>query len=293
MTPFLESDEALWSRTLEVNLIGAAPVHAARRPAARRAGRRRGDRQRRLDRRRGSAPGRARRLRGQQGGGRQRDENAREVPRTRRDPGQRRPAGWDGDAGRDEHAAAQRRRHPARPSRPPGRGRACGPLPRERPRLLRDRRAARRRRRRDSRLRPASSSASSCSRSRAFWISWPTSATPRRGGGSAESCSSRSGRDRTRAARTPRLGARRELDEGGGHLLQPVVGHADDLDEADRRMGREERLDLERRDVLAADLEHVLEPAVEADPAELVQAAPVAGVEPAAGIDCGRGEGSL
>ena len=83
------------------------------------------------------------------------------------------------------------------------------------------------------------------------------------------------------------------MDEGGGHLLQAVVGHPHDLDDADRGMGREERLDLDRRDVLAADLEHVLEPAVEADPAELVEAAPVARVEPAVGIDCGRGAGRL
>ena len=62
--------------------------------------------------------------------------------RHRKDSGQCCPAGGHGDAGRDEHPAPWWNGHPARPSRPPGRGRARGPVPRERPGLLRDRRSS-------------------------------------------------------------------------------------------------------------------------------------------------------
>ncbi len=54
------------------------------------------------------------------------------------------------------------------------------------------------------------------------------------------------------------VGARRELDEGGRHLGHRGVRDRDDLRELHGRMGAEEVLDLERGDVLAADLEHVL-----------------------------------
>ena len=125
-----------------------AALLAGRRAQAGRAGRGRRDRQHRLDRRGRAASRRPRRLRRQQGRRRQRDEDAREVARGVGDPRQRRPARRHGDAGRDEHPAPERRGHPARPSRAPGRGCARGALPRERPGLLRDRRRARRRRRR-------------------------------------------------------------------------------------------------------------------------------------------------
>ena len=54
-----------------------------------------------------------------------------------------------------------------------------------------------------------------------------------------------------------------QLDERGRHLEQPLVRDADDLDEADRRVQRELGLDLLRRDVLAADLQRLLDAAEE------------------------------
>ena len=78
------------------------------------------------------------------------------------------------------------------------------------------------------------------------------------------------------------LAAVRELDERGGDLLQARVGDADDLRDLHRRMRGEVRLDLDRRHVLASDLEHVLEATEERQPPVVVEPAEVAGVEPAA-----------
>ena len=49
----------------------------------------------------------------------------------------------------------------------------------------------------------------------------------------------------------PDDGPRLENDPGAELFAEPVVGNADHLDVADRRMAIEELLDLARRDVLA------------------------------------------
>ena len=51
---------------------------------------------------------------------------------------------------------------------------------------------------------------------------------------------------------------RLERDEGRAHLAEPRVRHAHDLRGRDRGMREQHLLDLGRRDVLAADAEHVL-----------------------------------
>ena len=81
-----------------------------------------------------------------------------------------------------------------------------------------------------------------------------------------------------------------QLDEGGGHLDVACVRRADDLHDLDGGMPEQERLDLGGGDVLAADLEHVLQPADEGDAAVLVDAAEVARVVPAVLVDHGRGQ---
>src|SRR5690554_6417464 len=84
-------------------------------------------------------------------------------------------------------------------------------------------------------------------------------------------------------------GPRAQLDECGGHFLELLIGHPDHRRQFDRRVGGEERLDLHRSDVLAADLESVLEAAVEVDIAALVHGAEVAGVEPVVLVEGGGG----
>ena len=79
--------------------------------------------------------------------------------------------------------------------------------------------------------------------------------------------------------------AGQQLDERRRHLEQPLVRDADDLDEADRRVQRELGLDLLRRDVLAADLQRLLDAAEEEHAAVLVHHAEVAHRHPAAGED--------
>ena len=79
------------------------------------------------------------------------------------------------------------------------------------------------------------------------------------------------------------LGAGQQLDERRRHLQQPLVGHPDDLRELDRRVRAELGLDLLRRDVLAADLQRLLDAAEEQHGAVLVQHAEVGHRHPAAG----------
>jgi hypothetical protein len=69
------------------------------------------------------------------------------------------------------------------------------------------------------------------------------------------------------------------LDEGHRHLDQVGVLDADHRGDLDAGVAPEVRLDLGRRDVLAADLEHVLEPAGVADPPLGVEPAEVSGPE--------------
>ena len=64
-------------------------------------------------------------------------------------------------------------------------------------------------------------------------------------------------------------------------VAEPFVGRADDGDLADAGMAREDVLDLERVDVLAARDDHVVESAVEPEVAVLVEPPDVAGVVPA------------
>src|SRR5947207_1948441 len=54
-----------------------------------------------------------------------------------------------------------------------------------------------------------------------------------------------------------------EFDEGDGHLIKPRVRYAHDLSQLHCRVLGQESLDLDGRDVLATDLEHVLRPALE------------------------------
>ena len=73
-----------------------------------------------------------------------------------------------------------------------------------------------------------------------------------------------------------------QLDERGRDLEQALVGDADDRHELDRRVGRELGLDLLRRDVLAADLQRLLDAAEEQHAALLVEHAEVLHRHPAA-----------
>src|SRR4051794_2584685 len=85
-----------------------------------------------------------------------------------------------------------------------------------------------------------------------------------------------------------RRGAGAQLDERHGDLLEARVRDADDLDQLDRGVRGEVRLDLRRGDVLAAHLEHLLEAAEEPQPARLVERAAVARVQPALLVERGR-----
>ena len=133
---------------------------------------------------------------------------------------------------------------------------------------------------------PASaSSAAIRSRSLNSGSSSPTWATRRRRGRSAAP----ERRDASEAVVDQLLllehGSRAQLDEGRRHFRVARVGRAHDLRDLDVRVREEERLHLGGGDVLAADLEHVLEAADERDAAVLVEAAEVARVEPALVVD--------
>ena len=86
-----------------------------------------------------------------------------------------------------------------------------------------------------------------------------------------------------------RAGTGHQLHERARHLAVARIRSTDDLDQLDRRMGDQVVLDLGRRHVLAADLEHVLEAAHECDPALGVLLEQIARVKPAVGVDhpCG------
>ena len=81
----------------------------------------------------------------------------------------------------------------------------------------------------------------------------------------------------------PRLGA----------LAGALVGHAGHAGVGDRRVAREHGLELGGRDLEAADLDQLLEPAGERDVAVRVDLGEVAGVEPAVGVDGRRGGGRI
>ena len=70
-------------------------------------------------------------------------------------------------------------------------------------------------------------------------------------------------------------------DDGGDLLAEAVVRQAEDRDVGDVRVLEDRRLDLGAVDVLAAAQHHVLDPVDDVDEAVLVDAARVAGVEPA------------
>jgi hypothetical protein len=76
------------------------------------------------------------------------------------------------------------------------------------------------------------------------------------------------------------LRAGRQLDERRGYLAVPLVGDADHLGDADRRVGLEMRGDLDGGHVLPAHLEHVLEPPQVAQPAVGAELAEVTAVVP-------------
>ena len=78
-------------------------------------------------------------------------------------------------------------------------------------------------------------------------------------------------------------------DRGGDLLAELVVRHGEGDDLGDRRMIHQHVVDLERRDLLAAAVDDLLEPAGDAQIAILVEHALVAGVEPA--MREGRGVG--
>ena len=72
-------------------------------------------------------------------------------------------------------------------------------------------------------------------------------------------------------------------------LAEARVGHADHRHLRDARVAQQEVLDLGRVRVEPADDEHVLDAADDAQVAVGVDRAEVAGVQPAVGVDRGRG----
>ena len=72
-----------------------------------------------------------------------------------------------------------------------------------------------------------------------------------------------------------------EHDEGLRGLPPPLVRQAHDRGLLDRRVTQQRALDLDRRDVLAAADDHVLDPVADLDVAVRVHHGGVAGVEPA------------
>ena len=77
-------------------------------------------------------------------------------------------------------------------------------------------------------------------------------------------------------------------DEGDGHLRHPLVGVGDDRRRAHRRVLEEELLHLHRVHVLAADLDHVLAAAKEAQVPVFAQISEIAASQPPLGVDRGR-----
>src|SRR5581483_9656418 len=80
--------------------------------------------------------------------------------------------------------------------------------------------------------------------------------------------------------------ARPELDPGADLLAVPGIGHADHLHVLHLGMAVEEFLDLSRIDVLAAPDDHVLQAADDVDVALVIHGGEVAGMHPAAVVDC-------
>jgi len=81
------------------------------------------------------------------------------------------------------------------------------------------------------------------------------------------------------------LMSRAQRDEGAGAFSQPRVGIADQRGREHRRVLEQQVLDLDDRHVLAAADDDVLDAAVDADVALVVQIGEVAGVEPPAGVE--------
>src|SRR5262249_8857518 len=73
--------------------------------------------------------------------------------------------------------------------------------------------------------------------------------------------------------------ARLAHDKRRDHLVAPRVGYAGDAGELDRRMRHQGLLDLDRRDVDAGGLDHLLDAAAEVEAALLIEHAEVAGDE--------------
>ena len=86
------------------------------------------------------------------------------------------------------------------------------------------------------------------------------------------------------------LAPRLSWHERGDDLAVPGVRRRDDLRDAHRRVADEVALDLDRRDVLAADLEHVLQPPGVDQPAVGVELGQVLRVEVAVVVEGGRGQ---
>ena len=72
-----------------------------------------------------------------------------------------------------------------------------------------------------------------------------------------------------------------QFDKRGGHFGIAGIGQADDLRQIHCRMALQHRLDFGSSDILAANLEHVLGPAVEHHISASIDRADIAGVKPA------------
>ena len=85
------------------------------------------------------------------------------------------------------------------------------------------------------------------------------------------------------------VGARAERDDGDGDGAPLLVRDAHDADVGDGRMARQDGLDLGGSDVLAARDDDLVAAGHDAEPAFRVQAAQIAGVQPAFRVEGGRG----
>ena len=143
---------------------------------------------------------------------------------------------------------------------------------------------------RDAARSRAQRSASSCSRSTRFWILVADighSVTKRTSRGTLNEASWP--RQKAMSSSAVADSARGQLDERHRHLAVALVVATDHLHELHRRVGAEVGLDLGRGDVLPADLHHLLDPGDVGEVAVVVHHAEVAGADPAAVEDRGRG----
>ena len=80
-----------------------------------------------------------------------------------------------------------------------------------------------------------------------------------------------------------------ELHGGHRHLAGPLVGHAEHGAVEHRRMSEQHGLELGRRHLEAVDLDHLLRPVGQMDPALRLEPSDVAGPVPAVGEGLGGG----